>query len=72
MARSEGFNETAPGADSPFQRPGQSLIVIGPTPPPYHGVAVMIKRLVHAPRDRGLLAAHLETGSAAGQLDRAA
>ena len=37
------------------------LIVIGPTPPPYHGGAVMTQRLLAALRERGLLAAHLDT-----------
>src|SRR5215208_1983736 len=37
------------------------LIVIGPTPPPHHGVSVMTERLVRALGERGLLAAHLDT-----------
>jgi glycosyltransferase involved in cell wall biosynthesis len=50
------------------------LIVVGPTPPPYHGVAVMTERLIHSLRDRDLLAAHLETHdprpvSSIGRLD---
>jgi glycosyltransferase involved in cell wall biosynthesis len=37
------------------------IIVIGPTPPPLHGVSVMTAQLVRVLRAQGLLAAHLDT-----------
>jgi glycosyltransferase involved in cell wall biosynthesis len=37
------------------------IIVVGPTPPPLHGVSVMTVQLIRALRDQGLLAAHLDT-----------
>lgn len=55
-------SEAEPSTDvamSPL--PEQRVIVIGPTPPPYHGVAVMTERLVGTLRRSGLLAAHLDT-----------
>jgi glycosyltransferase involved in cell wall biosynthesis len=40
---------------------GERLLVIGPTPPPTHGIAVFIVRLLESLRSTGLLAAHLDT-----------
>jgi glycosyltransferase involved in cell wall biosynthesis len=37
------------------------VVVIGPTPPPHHGVSVMTQRLVDSLREMGRLAAHLDT-----------
>jgi glycosyltransferase involved in cell wall biosynthesis len=39
----------------------QAVIVVGPTPPPFHGVAVMTEHLLRAVAAQGALAAHLET-----------
>ncbi len=41
--------------------PDEKLIVIGPTPPPIHGVAFFTPHLVEAVRRVGKLAAHLDT-----------
>jgi glycosyltransferase involved in cell wall biosynthesis len=71
-------NDAPPGEWDPQPSIGaaerKSLIVVGPTPPPYHGVAVMTALLIDSLRDRGLLAGHLETRdprpvSAMGRLD---
>jgi glycosyltransferase involved in cell wall biosynthesis len=40
---------------------GERLIVIGPTPPPTHGVAVFTTRMLTSLRSLGLLAGHLDT-----------
>jgi glycosyltransferase involved in cell wall biosynthesis len=37
------------------------LVVIGPTPPPHHGVSVSIELLLQVLTESGLLAAHLDT-----------
>jgi glycosyltransferase involved in cell wall biosynthesis len=37
------------------------LVVVGPTPPPYHGVTIYTARIVSTLRSLGLLAAHLDT-----------
>lgn len=42
-------------------RSGEKLIVIGPTPPPFHGVTVMTPRVVSVVRSLGLLTSHLDT-----------
>ena len=39
----------------------RKLIVVGPTPPPVHGVAVSTESLIRALRSAGHLAAHLDT-----------
>lgn len=39
----------------------EQLIVIGPTPPPFHGVSVQVDHLVSILRAQGRLAAHVET-----------
>jgi glycosyltransferase involved in cell wall biosynthesis len=41
--------------------PEPRLIVIGPTPPPHHGVSVSVELLLQALHDADLLAAHLDT-----------
>jgi glycosyltransferase involved in cell wall biosynthesis len=43
---------------------GERLIVIGPTPPPTHGVAVVTMRVLASLRASRLLAAHLDTTDA--------
>ena len=48
------------GSGQPELKLGRS-IVIGPTPPPYHGVTVMTGHVVDAFRKAGLLAAHVNT-----------
>ena len=40
---------------------GTGVVVIGPTPPPYHGVAVMTCHVVQALAKQGLLVQHLDT-----------
>ena len=40
---------------------GEQLVVIGPTPPPTHGVAVFTTRMLTSLRSLGLLAGHLDT-----------
>src|SRR5919106_438997 len=59
----ENRSEPAPGEFAvPERRSGsERLIVVGPTPPPIHGVMVATKMLIEALRELGLLAAHLET-----------
>lgn len=42
-------------------RAGDKLIIIGPTPPPIHGVTLMTPRVVDEVRRLGLLAGHLDT-----------
>jgi O-antigen/teichoic acid export membrane protein/glycosyltransferase involved in cell wall biosynthesis len=37
------------------------LVVVGPTTPPYHGGAMMTQRLLAGLRERGMVAAHLDT-----------
>jgi glycosyltransferase involved in cell wall biosynthesis len=37
------------------------FIVVGPTPPPLHGVSVMTVQVLRALREQGLLAAHVDT-----------
>jgi glycosyltransferase involved in cell wall biosynthesis len=39
----------------------RQLVVIGPTPPPFHGVAVMTRYIVEALDELGLCAGHLDT-----------
>lgn len=43
------------------ERPSQRLVVVGPTPPPTHGVSVSIELLLNALRSLGLLVAYLDT-----------
>jgi glycosyltransferase involved in cell wall biosynthesis len=44
----------------------ERLIVIGPTPPPFHGVSVMTTHLLRALEEEGRVAAHLNTADARG------
>jgi glycosyltransferase involved in cell wall biosynthesis len=46
---------------APKRREGAGLIVIGPTPPPAHGVSVMTLTLLDALQGSGRLAGHLDT-----------
>jgi glycosyltransferase involved in cell wall biosynthesis len=41
--------------------PLDKLVVVGPSPPPFHGVAVMTLQLTAALRELGALAGHLDT-----------
>jgi glycosyltransferase involved in cell wall biosynthesis len=55
-ARSAATDQPAPEAAS-----RRKVVVVGPLPPPYHGVAVMTRTIVASLSALGALAAHLDT-----------
>lgn len=50
-----------PSPSSAAPRGPEPLIVVGPTPPPTHGVSVMTLTMLEALRSAGLLAGHVDT-----------
>lgn len=65
MTATTAAKPPAPRAATRSSRP-YPMIVIGPSPPPYHGVAVMTTHVVEAARRMNLLAGRLDTADRRG------
>jgi len=64
MIPGEVAEQQAPASPARARRP--RVLIIGPTPPPYHGVAVATETLVAACRSRGIAIRHLDISDRRG------